>query len=295
MIPAQSTFKNSTPHDPLTTFLIYALLLVMALFFLMPIYVFGVNSLKPLEEIQNRTLFALPNEWTLEPWRVAWSSAKIGLQPTGLKPFFLNSFMIAVPAVVISTGLGALNGYILNRWRFLGSEVLYTLMLIACFIPFQVILIPMAHLLGHLGLSQSLLGLVFAHVIYGLGISTMFFRKYYQRLPVEILHAAQIDGAGFLTIFYRILLPLSGPIIVVCAVWQFITVWNDFLLGTSLAGIGAMPVTVALNHLVASSTSVKAYNVHLAAALIAALPTLIVYALCGRLFMRGLTSCVVKG
>jgi glucose/mannose transport system permease protein len=240
-------------------------------------------------------MLALPRETTIVPWLSAWSSAQIGVEPTGLKPYFLNSVLMVVPAVAISTLLGAINGYILTKWRFRGDTIVFGLMLFACFIPFQIVLIPMARILGIIGLAGTTAGLVLVHVVYGLGFTTLFFRNYYAAFPTELVKAAQVDGAGFFRIFWRILLPSSGPIIVVTVIWQFTNIWNDFLFGASFADVDSMPMTVALNNLVSSSTGVKEYNVHFAGAIMAALPTLLVYIVAGRYFVRGLMAGAVKG
>jgi glucose/mannose transport system permease protein len=275
--------------------LIYALLILFAVYYLLPLYVMLVNSVKPLPEIQQGRMLALPLEWTFAPWGSAWSTAQIGVQPTGLRPYFLNSILMVVPAVAISTFLGALNGYVLTKWRFRGDNFVFALMLLACFIPFQIVLIPSARILGLLGLAGTTPGLVLIHVIYGLGFTTLFFRNYYEAFPTELVRAAMIDGASFWQIFARILLPSSGPIIIVTVIWQFTNIWNDFLFGASFSDADSMPITVALNNLVNSSTGVKEYNVHFAGAILAALPTLIVYIVSGRYFVRGLMAGSVKG
>jgi len=274
---------------------IYALLILFAVYYLLPLYVMLVNSLKPLDEIRKGNMLALPHEWTVAPWLSAWSTAQIGVQPIGLRPYFINSILMVVPAVAISTLLGALNGYVLTKWRFRGAGIVFGLMLLACFIPFQIVLIPSARILGLLGLAGSVPGLILIHTVYGLGFTTLFFRNYYEAFPTELVRAAQIDGASFFQIFRRILLPSSGPIIVVTVIWQFTNIWNDFLFGSSFSSVDSIPITVALNNLVNSSTGVKEYNVHFAGAILAALPTLIVYIVSGRYFVRGLMAGAVKG
>jgi glucose/mannose transport system permease protein len=254
-----------------------------------------VNSVKPLSEITGGNMLALPHVWTIQPWLSAWSTAQIGVEPTGLKPYFINSIIMVVPAVTISTILGALNGFVLTKWRFRGDTILFGLMLFSCFIPFQIVLIPMARMLGILGLAGTLPGLILVHVVYGLGFTTLYFRNYYAAFPTELVRAAMIDGAGFFRIFWRIMLPVSGPIAVVSVIWQFTNIWNDFLFGASFSGSGSTPMTVALNNLVQSSTGVKEYNVHFAGAILAALPTLFVYIVAGRFFVRGLMAGSVKG
>lgn len=275
--------------------LLYLVLLLFALMYLTPLYVMLANSLKPLSEITGGNMIATPGEWTTAPWAAAWSTAQIGVDPTGLRPYFINSILMVVPAVAISTLLGALNGYVLTKWRFRGDTLVFGLMLFACFIPFQIVLIPMARILGILGLTGSTPGLVLVHVVYGLGFTTLYYRNYYTAVPTELIRAAQIDGAGFFRIFWRILLPISGPITVVSVIWQYTNIWNDFLFGASFADADSQPMTVALNNLVSSSTGVKEYNVHFAGAVLAALPTLLVYVVAGRYFVRGLMAGSVKG
>ena len=287
---AKRTLANTWPRV-----LLYAVLLYLALLFLLPIYVMIVNSLKPLDEIRAGDLMALPADPTLEPWSQAWNLARIGVQATGLKPYFINSFLMVVPAVFVSTTIGAFNGYVLTQFSLRGSAVIFALLLFSVFIPFQIVLIPMAKTLGILGLAGTVKGLIFVHVVYGIGFSTLFFRNYYAAFPNELVRSARMDGAGFMRLFWRLLLPNSGPIIVVCVIWQFTNIWNDFLFGASFSDYSSYPLTVALNNLVNSSTGVKEYNVHFAGAFIAAIPTLIVYILSGKYFVRGLMAGSVKG
>ncbi len=275
--------------------LIYGTLGLFALYYLMPLFVMVTNSLKPLAEITGGNMVALPQEWTLAPWLSAWSTAQIGVDPSGLRPYFWNSIKMVVPAVAISTLLGALNGYVLTKWRFRYDTLLFGLMLFSCFIPFQIVLIPMARLLGLTGLAGTTGGLALVHIVYGVGFTTLYYRNYYSAFPTELVRAAQIDGAGFWQIFWRVMLPSSGPITVVSVIWQFTNIWNDFLFGASFGDIDSQPMTVALNNLVQSSTGVKEYNVHFAGAIMAALPTMLVYVVAGRYFVRGLMAGSVKG
>ena len=279
----------------ITRVFVYLFLLLFALFYLLPFGIMVINSVKPLHEITGGNMIALPREWTIQPWLSAWSTAQIGVQPTGLRPYFINSMMMAFPAVILSTMVGALNGYVLTKWRFRGDTIIFGLLLFSCFIPFQIVLIPMARILGILQMAGTTQGLIMVHFVYGIGFTTLYFRNYYAAFPTELVRAAQIDGAGFFQIFWRILLPSSGPIIAVSFIWQFTNIWNDFLFGASFASGGAAPMTVALNNLVNSSTGVREYNVHFAGAIMAAGPTLLVYIVAGRYFVRGLMSGSVKG
>ncbi len=274
---------------------LYAILVVFVLYYIAPLYVMLATSFKSLDEIRSGNLLSLPNGLDGTAWAKAWSSACTGVTCEGLQPFFMNSIKMVIPAVLISTFLGAFNGYVFSHWRFRGSEVLFTALLVGCFIPFQVVILPMARVLGELGLANTTSGLVLVHVVYGTAFTTLFFRNYYISVPEELIKAARIDGAGFFLIFRKIVLPISGPIFVVCIIWQFTQIWNDFLFGVVFASGESQPVTVGLNNLVNTSTGVKEYNVDMAAAIIAALPTLFVYMVAGRYFVRGLTAGAVKG
>ena len=284
-----------TLPQQLSRFAVYAVLLVAALFFLAPLYVMLATSFKDAEEIRQGNLLSLPSSLNFDAWRMAWSEACTGTDCRGLKPFFWNSVLMVVPAVLISTLWGAINGYVLSLWKFRGSELLFGFMLFGVFMPFQVVLLPMSQVLGFLGLSSSLAGLVLVHCLAGLAGTTLFFRNYYAAIPKELISAARLDGAGFWRIFWRIVLPLSTPILMVTLIWQFTNIWNDFLFGVSFSGADSKPVTVGLNNMANTSSSVKSYNVDMAAAVIAALPTMLVYVLAGQYFVKGLTAGAVKG
>ena len=274
---------------------LWTLLLMFAAWFLAPLYVMLVTSLKDAEQIRSGNLLSLPTVPTLGAWGKAWDSACTGIECAGLQPYFWNSVLMVVPAVVVSTLLGSLNGYVLSKWKFRGSETLFACMLFGVFMPMQVVLLPMSQVLGWLGIASSIWGLMLVHVVAGIPSTTLFFRNYYIGLPDELIKAAQLDGAGFWLIFRRIVLPLSVPILVVTLIWQFTAIWNDFLYGVVFSGADSKPITVGLNNLANTSSSVKEYNVDMAAALIAALPTLFVYVVAGKYFVRGLTAGAVKG
>ena len=275
--------------------LLFIILGIFALYYLAPLYVMIITSLKSMEEIRQGNLMTLPGKIIFDAWETAWSGREYDAGNVFLRPFFWNSIKMVVPAVVISTFFGALNGYVLTKWRFRGDNFVFLLFLFGCFIPYQAILLPMARTLGVLGISNSITGLVVVHSIYGLSFTTLFFRNYYVSIPDEMIKAARIDGAGFFKIFFKVLLPISAPIIVVTVIWQFTNIWNDFLFGSSFSFGEAAPIQVALNNMVLTSTSVKEYNVDMAAAFIAGIPTLLVYVLAGKYFIRGLTAGSVKG
>jgi glucose/mannose transport system permease protein len=274
---------------------IYLLLALVALYYLIPLYVMLTTSVKSLAEIRSGNLLDLPMSPSGAAWAKAWSGACTGVRCEGLQPFFWNSVLMVVPAVLLSTLIGSLNGYVLAHWRFRYSEIVFTALMVGCFIPFQVVILPMARLLGIFGLSNTTTGLVMVHIIYGVAFTTLFFRNYYVSVPEELVKAARIDGAGFFMIYRRIIFPLSLPIFMVCFIWQFTQIWNDFLFGVVFGGSDAQPVTVALNNLVNTTTGVREYNVNMAAAIIAALPTLVIYLIAGKYFVRGLTAGAVKG
>ncbi|EJN21458.1 MULTISPECIES: carbohydrate ABC transporter permease [Pseudomonas] len=265
---------------------IYATLLLAAAIYLIPLVVMLLTSFKSPEDIRTGNLLSLPQVIDGIGWIKAWDS---------VGSYFWNSVKITVPAVLISTFIGAMNGYVLSMWRFRGSQLFFGLLLFGCFLPFQTVLLPASFTLGKIGLANTTTGLVLVHVVYGLAFTTLFFRNYYVSIPDALVKAARLDGAGFFTIFWKILLPMSIPIVMVCLIWQFTQIWNDFLFGVVFASGDAQPITVALNNLVNTSTGAKEYNVDMAAAMIAGLPTLLVYIFAGKYFLRGLTSGAVKG
>ncbi|MDG4897574.1 carbohydrate ABC transporter permease [Mesorhizobium sp. WSM4976] len=275
--------------------LLFAVLGVFCLYYLLPLFIMMATSLKSLDEIRTGTLVSLPRQITFDAWLKAWGSACVGVRCDGLKPYIWNSVLMVVPAVAISTALGAVNGYALTKWRFPGANTIFALMLFGAFIPFQVVLLPMARTLGVLGLAGSVSGLILVHTVYGLAFTTLFFRNFFMGVSDGIVQAAKIDGAGFFGIFSRIVLPMALPAIVVTVIWQFTQIWNDFLFGVAFTVGDSNPVTVALNNVVNTSTGVKEYNVDMAAAIITALPTLLVYVLAGKYFVRGLAAGAVKG
>ncbi len=288
--------RSATRKRIFFRWLLFLMLGLFALYYIAPLYVMIVTSLKTMEEIRQGNLMSLPGEIIFDSWKTAWSGrGGIDAGNVFLRPFFWNSLKMVVPAVAISTFFGAMNGYALTKWRFKGDNLLFLAFLFGCFIPYQAILLPMSRTLGILGISNSISGLVLVHTVYGLSFTTLFFRNYYISIPDEMIKAARIDGAGFFKIFFKVLLPISSPIIVVTVIWQFTNIWNDFLFGSSFSFGEAAPIQVALNNMVLTSTSVKEYNVDMAAAFIAGIPTLIVYVLAGKYFIRGLTAGSVKG
>lgn len=274
---------------------IYAVLALAAVFFLLPMFVMIVSSLKSLDEIRAGSILALPKQFTFEPWLAAWDKACVGVNCVGLKGFYLRTFAMVVPAVLISTFIGALNGFALTKFSFPYSRLVFGLIMFGCFTPYQGVIVPLAHVLGFLGLAGTLKGLVLAHTVYGLPFTTMFFRNFYVTVPQDLIRAGRVDGAGFFRIFWSIMLPISLPIFVVSIIWQFTGLWNDFLFGVSFTTGENTPIMVALNNMVSTSFGEKPWNVDMAAAVLTALPTLLIYLLAGKYFVRGLMAGSVKG
>ena len=284
-----------TPKERLGRIAVYCSLGVLCIFFAAPIALMITTSMRPLNELMSGSIIALPRSWTWDSWAKAWSTACVGTKCLGLYPHFANSILVVVPATAISTIIGAVNGFALTKVKFRGANTVFTLIWLGCFIPYQAVIIPTAQVLGMLGLSGGLAGLSAVYTIYGIPFTTLFFRNYYLGVPDELIRSAKIDGAGFFRTFLHIILPLSPPIIVVTVIFQFTQIWNDFLFGVSFTTGANQTVTVALNNLVNTTFGVKEYNVDMAAAIIATLPTLLIYIFAGRFFMRGLTAGSVKG
>ena len=266
-------------------FAIYAVLIAFALYFLMPIYVLVITALKPYADVSVARMWELPQGLYFESFAVAWSK---------VAPNFRNSIMITVPAAIISSFIGSINGYIFSKWRFRGSNILFLLFLVGMFLPYQGVLIPMVLTLRAVGLYGKVAGLIFIHCVFGIPITALMFRSYYQGIPDELVDAGKIDGCGFFGIYRYILLPIAAPAFAVVLLWQFTSIWNDFIIGlVVLSNPTLAPVTVAVQNLTGSFTT--EWNVQMAGALIAALPTIVVYLALGKLFMRGLLAGSVKG
>ena len=274
---------------------IYAFLVAAALFFLLPLFVMIVTSLKTMGEIRLGQIFALPEQFDPNSWVTAWSGACQGIECVGVRSGFWNSVKITVPAVVISVFIGALNGYALSFWRSQSSRILFALLMAGGLIPYQIFLYPMVRIMANLKLYNSLAGIVLVHVIFGLPLVTLLFRNYFVNIPEELCRAARVDGAGFWCIFFEIMLPLSMPMIVVASLFQFTGIWNDFLLGLVFAGRDNLPMTVQLNNIVNTTMGERAYNVNMAATILTALVPLAIYFFSGRWFVRGIAAGAVKG
>ncbi len=269
---------------------IYGVLSVFALVYIIPLLVVVFNSFRELDEISQHGLIAFPRSFQLDAWPEAWSTYCIGGTCEGMHRYFWNSVKMVVPATIISTALGAMNGYILSKWKFPGSEFLFTCMLLGVFMPGQIALLPWAFLLGKLGLANSVYGLILVHCVQGISFTTLFCRNYYMSIPDDLIKAARIDGAGFWRIFRRIVLPLSPPILIVTVIWQFTGIWNEYLFGVVLNSGQQQPITAALVALSTNGTNVRVYDIMSAAVLIGALPPLLVYFFGGKYFVRGLTQ-----
>ncbi len=273
--------------------LIYTALILAALFYLLPVYMLVITGMKNFAEVSLARMWDLPSGLHFDSYIKAWFGKESeGIR--GLSSNFMNSVYLAVPATLGSALLGSLNGYVLSKWKFWGSDVLFPLMLFGMFIPYQSILIPLVQTLQRLGLYGSIPGLIFVHIVYGIPITTLIFRNYYAAVPSELVEAAKIDGAGLMGIYRHILFPISMPGFVVVMIWQFQSVWNDFLFGVIVTSRpNVQPITVALNNMAGSY--IVEWNVQMAGAILAALPTLLVFVFLGRYFMRGLLAGSLKG
>ena len=267
---------------------------MFALIYLLPLFVVVANSFRDLPEITQYGLIALPHSFSLKAWPQAWAHYCVAGTCEGVKRNFFNSLYMTIPATILSTLLGALNGYVLSKWRFPGSETLFICIVLGVFMPGQVALLPWAYILGALHLSNSVYGLILVHVIQGLSFTTLFCRNYYVNIPDDLIKAARIDGAGFWRIFFKIILPLSPPILIVTVIWQFTGIWNEFLFGVVFTGGTQQPITAALVALSTSQQSAHAYDVASAAVIIGAIPPLLIYLFGGKYFVRGLTQGAIK-
>ena len=289
--------RGAKPRPTLSrrNIMLYGTLIVIAAYYLLPLYVMIVTSLKGMPEIRLGNIFAPPVEITFQPWVKAWAEACTGLNCDGLSRGFWNSVRITVPSVILSIAIASVNGYALANWRFKGSETFFTILIFGAFIPYQVMLYPIVILLREIGLYGTLWGLILVHTIFGMPILTLLFRNYFTSVPEELFKAARVDGAGFWTIYLKIMVPMSLPIFVVAIILQVTGIWNDFLFGVIYTKPDTYPMTVQLNNIVKSVQGVKEYNVNMAATLLTGLVPLIIYFISGKLFVRGIAAGAVKG
>lgn len=274
---------------------LYGTLLIIGLYYAVPLYVMVMTSLKGMPEIRMGNIFSPPMEITFEPWVKAWAEACTGLKCQGLSSGFWNSVIITVPSVIISIAIASVNGYALANWRFRGANIFFTILIFGAFIPYQVMIYPIVIMLREMGIYGTLTGLVIVHTIFGMPILTLLFRNYFSSLPEELFKAARVDGAGFWSILFRVMLPMSIPIFTVAAILQITGIWNDFLFGVVFTGPEAYPMTAQLNSIVNSTTGVREYNVNMAATILTALVPLSIYFISGKLFVRGIAAGAVKG
>ncbi|NHC13881.1 carbohydrate ABC transporter permease [Motilibacter deserti] len=275
--------KKSSPRSQTARTVRFVLLVLFLLMVLLPAYVLFVTSFKPSAETSADRAWLLPQNWTTEGWKTAWDS---------LSPSLWRTFQLAIPAALISSAIGSINGFVLSRWRFPGADVLFTLFLFGMFIPYQAVVIPLRQLTVWIGLPNGIPTLIFVHIIYGIPICTLIFRNYYASVPHELVEAAQVDGAGMFRTYASIILPLSGPGFVVTIIWQFTSAWNDYLFAIFLSNTRNGPITIALNAL--AGGQLTNYSASMAGAMIASIPTLIVYIVLGRYFVGGLMAGSVK-
>jgi len=275
--------------------ILYGTLLVVAIYYLIPLYVMIVTSLKGMPEIRLGNIFSPPVEVTFEPWIKAWAQACTGLNCDGLSRGFWNSVKITIPSVFVSIAIASINGYALANWRFKGANLFFTILIFGAFIPYQIMIYPLVILLRDLGIYTKLPGLILIHSIFGMPILTLLFRNYFTTIPEELFKAARVDGAKFWGIYFRVMMPMSLPIFVVAIIMQVTGIWNDFLFGVIYTKPDTYPMTVQLNNIVNSVQGVKEYNVNMAATLLTGLVPLTVYFVSGKLFVKGITAGAVKG
>jgi glucose/mannose transport system permease protein len=285
--------RETTTFAP-SRMLIYLVVSLIAAAYLVPLLVVVLNSLRTAEEIAQTSMIGWPKQWAWGNYVVAWGDFCVAQTCAGIRPYMLNSALVTIPATIVSTLLGAVAGYAVSLWRFRGDRWIYGVVTLGIFLPQQMRLLPWTIVLRDLGLTNTLTGLVMIHTIQGLSFTTLFCRNYYIAIPQELIRAARIDGAGFYRIFWRIVLPLSPPILIVTVIWQFTHIWNEFLYGVTFTTGQQQPVTAALIALSASIADIPQHGVQSAAVMIAALPTLLVYLFGGRYFVRGLTAGAVK-
>jgi glucose/mannose transport system permease protein len=283
--------KRIRPHQ----IAILVFLAICALFFCVPLYVIVVTSLKSMDQIRQGDVFALPWNWDFSAWWHAWDKACSGTRCQGVKVGFLNSVEILAPSLVLSIGLSSVTGYALALWNVKWANTFLFILFMCAFVPFQIIMVPLIVVTGFLHVYGTVWGIAIVHAALAMPILTLIFRNYYKGIPTEIMSAAMLDSGSFWRVFGEIILPMSGNIMIVVLILQITSIWNDFLVGLTYGGIGTQPMTVILANVVITATGEASYNTDMAAALLTALPPLVIYFLLGRFFVQGITAGAIKG
>ncbi len=299
-IAPEITSVMVSPHripmkNPLSKVVGYLVLIAFAVIFLMPLYVMIVTSLKSMDEIRAGHVFALPKSPSLAAWDTAWNKAASGFLNKGLKSGFMNSVYILVPSLLMSVALTSICGYALACWNVKGGGLLLSCLLVCAFVPFQIIMYPLIKMTSAVKLYNTSFGVSVVHTILAVPILTMIFKNFFASIPTDLIKASRVDGGRFLGTFLHVVLPLSPNIMVVIAILQITGIWNDFLVGLTFAKVTAYPMTVNLNNITQTQTGVRVYNVYMAAAMLTAIPPLVIYFLSGKLFVRGITAGALKG
>lgn len=281
--------------NPISKAVIFVILSIFAVLFAVPMYVMIVTSLKSMDEIHMGHIFAIPIKPSFEAWDIAWNRAASGFTNTGLKSGFWNSIFILVPSLLMSVTVSSICGYALAFWRVKVGNLLLAALLVCAFIPFPIIMYPLIKMTVILKLYNTSFGVSVVHTILALPILTMIFRNFFSSIPLDLIKAARIDGGRFLGTFIHVILPLSSNILVVVAIMQITGIWNDFLVGLTFGNVEAYPMTVNLNNITQTQTGVRVYNVYMAAAMLTAIPPLVIYFISGKLFIRGITAGALKG
>jgi glucose/mannose transport system permease protein len=275
--------------------LVHGLLFVLALYFLVPLYVMIVASFKSLDEILHSSIVAMPMVWTTAGWEKAWSSACTGLVCTGIRPYFIETMVILFPAMSLAIIIGAVNGYLMSFWRSKSADILFGSLIVGSFIPLQLFLIPLAVTMQKLGIFGSAIGLILIHTVYGVPLTTMLYRNFYITLPGELVKAAVVDGAGIFKIFRSIIVPMSAPITIVAVILVFGGIYNDYIFALTFGETGKRPIMAAVLNIISTQYAVAEHNVNMAAVMISALPTLLIFLVAGKFFVMGLAQGSVKG
>ncbi|MBK5262010.1 MAG: carbohydrate ABC transporter permease [Peptostreptococcaceae bacterium] len=263
----------------------YLFAILFALMCLFPVFVLFNTALKPFSEVKITHMWVLPTTISFDGFREAF--VKLGGN-------FKNSFLLVIPVCTLSIFFGSVCGFIFSKIKFKFSNVIFAFFIFGMFIPYQSILIPLVQTLRKMGLYGSIAGLIFTHTVYGLPISTLMFRNYYSEVPDELIEAGVLDGLSIWGAFRHLIVPISIPSVIVVLIWQFTSVWNDFLFAVIITQDSKIqPITVALQNLAGSQ--VVEWNIQMAGAIVAALPPLLVYIFFGKYFVQGLMAGSVKG
>jgi len=277
-------FRLSKMKKIIKRVILYAVLIVALIVTVIPLWSGIMSAFKTQADLSLTSPLAPPSILTFEPLIYAWQE---------LQGPLINSVLFTTLATIFSCLLGSICGFVLTKLKFKGSNTVFLLLTIGIFLPYQSIIIPLFITIRNLGIYDTMWAMILVHTVYGIPMTTLLFRSFYESIPKSIIDAAKTDGAGVMTIYRRLIFPLSLLPFVVAGVFQFTSIWNDYLFALILTGAHFEPASFALSNMAGGTET--AWNNTMAGTCLYSLPIILIFILLGKYLMQGLMAGAVKG